>query len=78
MVLKMLSILLQCLLFVPQQRDLLAKDAELLHSVLNFHNLSNEALVQLLLYSNNDLPDDFNRTLFQLTLRFIYETGRSD
>ena len=68
--------LLQCPSFVAQRRDILAKVAELLHPFLNFTNLSNEALVQLLLHGDNDLPDDLNRTILQLTLRFIYEIGR--
>ena len=68
--------LLQYPSFVVQRRDLLAKAAELPHPVLNFANLSNEALVQLLLHGDNDLPGDLNRTIIQLTLHFIYETGR--
>ena len=50
--------------------------AELLHPFLSFTNLSNEALVQVLLYGDNDIPDDINRTFLQLILRCIYETGR--
>ena len=68
--------LLQCPSLVAKRRDLLAKVAELLHPFLNFTNLLNEAIVQLSVYGDNDLPDDLNRTSLQLTLRFIYETGR--
>ena len=32
--------------------------------------------MQLLLYDDNDLPNDLNRTILELTLCFIYETGR--
>ena len=53
----------------------IAKVAELQHSSLNFTNLSNEALVELLLYGENDLPDDLHRTIHHLTLCFICETG---
>ena len=54
----------------------LAKVAELLLPFLNFTDLSNEALVQLLLYGGNDLPNDVNRIILQLTLCFICETGQ--
>ena len=67
--------LLQRPSFVAQRRDILAKVAEIPHPFLNFTNLSNKALVQLLLYGDNDLPDDPNRNILQLTLRSIYETG---
>ena len=46
--------------------------AELLHPFLDFTDPSNEALVQLVLYGDNDA----NRTTLRLTLGFIYETGR--
>ena len=46
--------------------------AELLHPFLDFTDPSNEALVQLALYGDNDA----NRTTLRLTLGFIYETGR--
>ena len=58
--------LLQCLAFAAQRQDLLPKVAELLHPFPNFTNLSTEALVQLLAYGDNDLPDDLNRTILQL------------
>ena len=29
-----------------------------------------------LFYGDNDLTNDLNRTILELTLRFIYETGR--
>ena len=48
----------------------------ILRPLINFTVLSNEALVQLLLYGDNDLPNDLNRTMLLLTLRFIYKTGR--
>ena len=53
----------------------ITKVAELLYPSLNFTNLFNEGLVQLLLYSDNDLPDDLYRTIHHLTLCFICETG---
>ena len=43
---------------------------------MNFTNLCNETLVQLLLYGDSDLPNDVYRTILELTLRFIYETYR--
>ena len=70
------NFLSQSLSFVVQRQDLLAIVAALLHPFLNFTNLSNEALVQLLLYGDNDLPDDLNRAILRLTCAFIYDTGR--
>ena len=40
----------------------------------NFH----DALIQLLLYGDHDLSNDLNRSILELTLRFIHETGRFD
>ena len=41
-------------------------------------DLSNDSLTQLLLYGDQDLTDDLNRNILELTLRFIQETGRFD
>ena len=50
--------------------------ADLLRRFISFTDFANEALLQLLLYGDNDLPNDISRTILQLALRFIYETGR--
>ena len=41
-------------------------------------NPSNEVLLQLLIYVHKDFPDEINRNILELTLRFIHETGRFD
>ena len=68
--------LLLCPLFDVQRQDLLARVAELLRSFVQITDLSNDALTQLLLYGNQDLSNDLNRNILELTLRFIHETGR--
>ena len=45
---------------------------------LGYANLSNEVLTQLLLYGDENLPNDVNRNILELTLQFIQETGRLD
>ena len=55
-----------------------ARVAELLRSFVQITDLSNDALTQLLLYGNQDLSNDLNRNILELTLRFIHETGRFD
>ena len=61
-----------------QRRDLLAGIAELLRPFVQITNLSNDALIQLLLYGDQYLSYDLNRNILELTLRFIHETGRFD
>ena len=39
-------------------------------------NLKNDALLQLLLYGDDDFPNSLNRHILELTLLFIHETGR--
>ena len=70
--------LLLCPSFDVQRQDLLARVAELLRSFVQITDLSNDALTQLLLYGNQDLSNDLNRNILELTLRFIHETGRFD
>ena len=55
------------------KRDLLTEVTDLLRPFIDFTNLSNETLVQLLLYGDSDLPNDVNRTILELTLCFVYE-----
>ena len=68
--------LLQSPSFIVQQRNLLAKVIDLLCPFIIFADLSNEAQVQLLIYGDNDLPNDVNRAIPEFTLRFIYKIGR--
>ena len=64
--------------FDVQRQDLLAGIAELLRPVVQIADLSNDALTQLLLYGDNDLSNNLNRSILELTLSFIHETGRFD
>ena len=41
-------------------------------------DLSNEFLMQILLYGDNDFLDSLNKDILLLTLRFIHEIGRFD
>ena len=68
--------LLQCPSFVAQRQDILAKVTDLLRPYTNLFDLSNAALVQLVLYGDNDLPNDVNRTILELNLHFVSEPGR--
>ena len=70
--------LLLCPSFDLQRRDLLVEIVELLRPFVQITNLSNVALVQLLLYGDQYLSYDFNRNVLELTLRFIHQTGRFD
>ena len=69
---------LLCPSFDLQRRDLLAGIVELLRPFVEVTSLSNDALTQLLLYGDQDLSNDLNENILELTLRFIHETGRFD
>ena len=70
--------LLLCPSFDAQRRDLFAGIVELIRPVRQITDLSNDSLTQLLLYGNQDLSNELNRTILALTLRFIHEPGRFD
>ena len=70
--------LLLCISFYVQRQDLLAEIVELLRPFLQITDLSNDVLVQLLLYGDQNLSYDLNREILELTLRYIHETGRFD
>ena len=67
--------LLLCPSFEVPRRDLLAGVSALLRP-LGHINLSNEFLMQILLYGDKDFPNNLNKDILLLTLRFIHETGR--
>ena len=69
---------LLCPSFDLQRRDLLAGIVELLRPFVQIASLSNDALTQLLLYGDQDLSNDLNKNILELTLRFIHKTGRFD
>ena len=68
--------LLLCPSFDLQRRDLLAGIVELLRPFVQIASLSNDALTQLSLYGDQDLSNDLNKNILELTLRFIHKTGR--
>ena len=69
--------LLLCPSFAFQRQNLLAEILPLLRP-LEYANLSNEVLTQILLYGDENLPNDVNRNILELTSKFIQETGRLD
>ena len=70
--------LLLCPSFDAHRRDLLAGIAELIRPFIQITDLSNDSLTQLFLYGDQDLTNDLNRNILELTLRLIHETGRFD
>ena len=70
--------LLLCPSFAVQRQDLLAEIAESLRPVVQIADLSNDALTKVFLYGDHDFSNDLNRSVLELTLRFIHETGRFD
>ena len=71
-------VLLLCPSFDIQRQDLLAGIAQLLRPFVLITDLSNDALTYLLLYGDQDLSYDLSKSILELTLRFIHETGRFD
>ena len=70
--------LLLCHSFDAQRRNLFAGIAELIQPSIQFNDLSNVSLTQLLLNGDQDLSDDLKKNILELNLRFISETGRFD
>ena len=68
--------LLLCPSFDIQRRDLLAGVSVALRPFVEIDSLSNNVLVQLLLYGDKNLSSDVNRSILELTLDFIHKTGR--
>ena len=63
--------------FEAPRRDLLAGVSSLLRP-LGHNNLSNEFLMQILLYGDKDFTDGLNRDILLSTLCFNHKTGRFD
>ena len=70
--------LLLCPSFDIQRRDLLAGISVVLRPFVQINSLSNNILIQLLLYGDKDLSSDINKHVLELTLNFIHKTGRFD
>ena len=69
--------LLLCPSFAVPRRGLLTGVLALLRPYGYVSN-SNEALMQVLLYGDKNLPNDLNKSILFLTLNFIHQTGRLD
>ena len=70
--------LLHCPSFNIQRRDLLAGVSVVLQPFVQINTLSNNVLVQLLLYGDKNLSSDVNKHVLELTLNFIHQSGRFD
>ena len=70
--------LLLCPSFDVQRRHLLAGVSVLLQQFVEINSLPNDVLVQILLYGDKDLSNEINKSIFELTLVFIHNTGRFD
>ena len=68
--------LLLCSSFDNQRQHLLAGISVAVRPFVQFNNLSNNDLINLLLYGVEDLPSDINKRVLECTLNFIHETGR--
>ena len=67
-----------CHSFDSQRQDLLAGVSEVLRPFVEINRLSNNDLIEILIYGNEKLSDDANKKILHLTLDFIYKTGRFD
>ena len=70
--------LLLCPSFDVQRRHLLAGVSVLLQKFVEINSLPNAVLVQILLYGDKNLSNEINKSILELTLVFIHNTGRFD
>ena len=70
--------LLLCPSFDVQQRHLLAGVSVPLQQFVEINSLPNDVLVQILLYGDENLSNEINKSILELTLVFIHNTGRFD
>ena len=70
--------LLLCPSFDVQRRHLLAGVSVLLQQFVEINSLPNDVLVQILLYGDENLSNEINKSILELTLVFIHNTGRFD
>ena len=70
--------LLLCPSFDIQRRHLLAGVSVLLRLFVEINSLPSEFLVQILLYGVKNLSNEINKSIIELTLYFIYNTGRCE
>ena len=69
--------LLLCPSFVVQRTDLLARIYTLVRPY-GYANLANDVLLQIFLYGDKNFPNNLNRNILELTIRFIYSSGRRE
>ena len=69
--------LLLCPSFAVPHRYLLAGVFALLRP-FRYANLQNNVLIQILLYGDQNFPNELNKNILLLTLQFIYKSGRFD
>ena len=69
--------LLLCPSFDVQRRHL-AGVSVLLQQFVEINSLPNDVLVQILLYGDKILSNEINKSILELTLVFIHNTGRFD
>ena len=70
--------LLLCSSFDVQRPHLLAGVSVLLQQFVEINSLPNDVLVQILLYGDKNLSNEINKSILELTLVFIHNTGRFD
>ena len=68
--------LLLCPSFDMQRQYLLARVTDLLRPFVEITDLPSDLLIHLLLFCDQNLPNDLNKNIIELTLRFIHETRR--
>ena len=68
--------LLLCSSFDMQIRDLLARVTDLLRPFVDITNLPRDLFICLLLYGDQNLPNDLSKNIIELTSRLIHETCR--
>ena len=68
--------LVLCPAFDIQRRDRLTGVSEFLRPVVQIDTLSNNVLVQYLLYGNKELSNDLNKNTIEKTLNFTHKTCR--
>ena len=52
--------------------------SQLQQHFVKINNLSDDVLVQILLYGDRNFPNEINKIILELTLDFIHKTGRFD
>ena len=68
--------LLLCPSFGVQRTDLLAGIYTLIRPYMEYANLANDVLLQILLYGDKNFPNNLNRSIDELTICFTHSTGR--